>query len=75
MKVFSKQIYSYDFHIFKLNNLKVIYDLYSQCLIQTLSKTTCFMGTKVVCEKNVRKIKVSVNNHHLLANVSTIIIY
>jgi hypothetical protein len=29
-----------DFHISKLNNLKVIHDLYSQCLTQTLSKTT-----------------------------------
>jgi hypothetical protein len=30
MKVyFSRQIYSYIFHIFKLNNLKVIYELYS----------------------------------------------
>jgi len=28
------------FYICKLNNLKVIDDLYSQCLIQTLSKTT-----------------------------------
>jgi hypothetical protein len=28
------------FHIFKLNNLKVIHDLYSHWLIQTLSKTT-----------------------------------
>jgi hypothetical protein len=28
------------FHIFKLNYLKVIHDLYSQCLTQTLSKTT-----------------------------------
>jgi hypothetical protein len=37
---FSRQIYLYDFHIFKLNDLKVIHDLYSQYLIQTLSKTT-----------------------------------
>jgi hypothetical protein len=28
------------FHIFKLNNLKVIHDLYSQCLTETFSKTT-----------------------------------
>jgi hypothetical protein len=33
-------MYLYDFHIFKLNDLKVIHDLYSQCLTQTLSKTT-----------------------------------
>jgi len=32
--------YSYNFHICKLNNLKIIDDLYFQCLIQTLSKTT-----------------------------------
>ena len=35
MKCFLKQIYSYGFHFFKLNNLKVIYDLYFQCLTQT----------------------------------------
>jgi hypothetical protein len=28
------------FHISKLNNLKVIHDLCSQCLTQALSKTT-----------------------------------
>jgi hypothetical protein len=33
-------MYLYDYYIFKLNNLKVIHDLYSQCLTQTLSKTT-----------------------------------
>jgi hypothetical protein len=27
MKYFSRQFYSYDFHIFKLNNLKIIHDL------------------------------------------------
>jgi hypothetical protein len=41
MKVIFKTIYLYDFHIFKLNNLKIIHDLYSQYLTQTLSKTTC----------------------------------
>jgi hypothetical protein len=41
-------MYSYSFHIFKLNNLKVIYDLRSQCLTEILSKTTWFMGTKGV---------------------------
>jgi hypothetical protein len=40
MKVFFKTNHLYDFHIFKLNDLKVIHDLYSQCLTQTLSKTT-----------------------------------
>jgi hypothetical protein len=30
----------YDFRISKLNNLKVIHDLYSQCLTQILSKTS-----------------------------------
>ena len=48
MKVFLRQIYSYSFHIFKLNNLKVIHDLYSQCLTQTLSKTTYFIGIEGV---------------------------
>ena len=34
MKYFTRQIYSYNFHIYKLNNnlLKVIDDLYSYCL-------------------------------------------
>ena len=41
-KYFSRQIYSRGFHIFKLNNLKVIHDLYSQCLTQTLSKRLYF---------------------------------
>jgi hypothetical protein len=35
--IFHDKIYSYSFHIWKLNNLKVIDDLYSQCLTQTLS--------------------------------------
>jgi hypothetical protein len=41
--IFMKAIFKtnvYDFHIYKLNDLKVIYDLYSQCLTQTLSETT-----------------------------------
>jgi hypothetical protein len=45
---FSRQIYSYSFHICKLNNLKVSYDLYFQCLTQTLSKTTFFTGMEGV---------------------------
>jgi len=44
IKVFSRQIYLYGFHIFKLKNLYVIHDLYSQYLIQILSKTTFFTG-------------------------------
>jgi hypothetical protein len=32
MKVFLRQIYSYSFYICKLNDLKVIDDLYSQYL-------------------------------------------
>jgi hypothetical protein len=32
-----QQIYLYNFHICKLNNLKVINDLHSQCLTKTLS--------------------------------------
>ena len=42
-KYFSRQIYSYNFHICKLNNLKVIDDLYSQYLTQNMSKTTFFL--------------------------------
>jgi len=38
-KYFLRQIYSYNFHICKLNNLKVIHDLYFQCLIQMTSKS------------------------------------
>jgi hypothetical protein len=41
-------MYSYIFHIFKLNNLKVIHDLHSQCLTEILSKTTWFMGMEGV---------------------------
>jgi hypothetical protein len=48
---FSRQIYLYDFHIFKLNDLKVIHDLYSQCLTQSLSKTTSNRETKGVVHK------------------------
>ena len=48
MKVLFKKIYSYGFHLFKLNNLKVIHDLYSQCLIQILFKTTFFFYTEGV---------------------------
>jgi hypothetical protein len=37
----------------KLNNLKVINDLYSQCLTQTLSKTTSKSDTEGVCLKTL----------------------
>jgi hypothetical protein len=47
MKIFFKiNIYSYDFHITKLINLKVIYDVYFQCLIQVLAKRTYFLSTE-----------------------------
>jgi len=49
MNFFSKQIYSYNFHICKLNNLKVIDDLYSQYLTQILFKTIFFTNTEGVC--------------------------
>ena len=42
LKYFLRQIYTYSFYISKLNDLKVIHDLYSQCLIQALSKMTLF---------------------------------
>ena len=48
MKIFSRQIYSYNFHICKLNNLKIIDDLYSQCLTKILSRTTSFPNTEGV---------------------------
>jgi hypothetical protein len=50
MKVFLRQIYSYSFHICKLNNLKFIDDLNSQCLTQTLSQMS-FFRTKGVSVK------------------------
>ena len=53
MKVFSRQIYSYGFCILKLNNLKVIHDLYFQCLTQILSKTTFFSSMDGVFVKNM----------------------
>ena len=49
MKVFLRQIYLYNFYFFKLNNLKVIYDLYYQCLTQILSKTTSKFYMEDVC--------------------------
>jgi hypothetical protein len=42
MKVFYKTNLLCCFHISKLNDLKVIHDLYFQYLTQTLSKTTLF---------------------------------
>ena len=54
MKVFSRQIYLYGFHISKLNNLKVIHDLYSQYLTQALSKTTLFLSMEGVLYYMVR---------------------
>jgi hypothetical protein len=47
-KYFSRQIYSYNFYICKLINLKVIDDLYSQCLTQILSKMTSKSDTEGV---------------------------
>jgi hypothetical protein len=53
IKIFLRQIYSYGFHIFKLNNLKIIHDLYSQCLTQTLSKATSFNNLEEVFGKSI----------------------
>jgi len=47
-KYFLRQIYSYNFYIYKLNNLKIIDDLCFQYLIQTLSKTTSKYYTEEV---------------------------
>jgi len=52
-KYFSKQIYSYNFYICKINNLKAIDDLYCQCLIQTLSKTTFKSYTEGVLKQQI----------------------
>jgi hypothetical protein len=38
--IFQDKNLLYDFHISKLNKLKITHDLYSQCLTQTLSKTS-----------------------------------
>lgn len=51
MKVFFKKNLFTWLSLFKLNNLKVIYNLYSQCLTQTLSKTTSKSYTEGVCRK------------------------
>jgi hypothetical protein len=42
MKIIVETNLLYDFHISKLNDLKIIHHLYSQYLTQTLSKTTSF---------------------------------
>jgi len=42
MKVFFKKNLFTWLSLFKLNNLKVTHNLYSQCLTQTLSKTIFF---------------------------------
>ena len=57
-KYFSRQIYSYNFYIFKLNNLKVIHDLYSQGLTWTLSQTTSFTSTEGVFQNKSWGLKV-----------------
>ena len=58
MKVFSRQIYSYGYHISKLNNLKVIHGLYSQCLTKTLSKMTSFFSIEGVLKTYEDAIKI-----------------
>jgi hypothetical protein len=57
IKNFSRQIYSYSFHISKLNNLKVLHDLYSQCLTQGLSKMTSFFNTEGVCNIQIKHLQ------------------
>jgi hypothetical protein len=49
LKVFYKITSSCSFHISKFNNLKVIHDLYSQCLAQILSKTSSLFFIKHTC--------------------------
>ena len=58
MKELFKKIYSYGFHFFKLNNLKVIQNLYSQCLTQTLSKITFFSYMEGVYVHCIRTISI-----------------
>jgi hypothetical protein len=58
MKYFARQIYSCSFHISKLNDLKVIHDLYSQCLTQIMSKTTSFTKPEGVVRTSRRKTKI-----------------
>jgi hypothetical protein len=48
MKIFVKINLLIYFHISKPNDLKVIHDLYSQCLAQTLSKTSSNCNTEGV---------------------------
>ena len=45
MKVFFKK----NLFILKLNNIKIIHNLYFQCLTQTLYKTTFFSTIEGVC--------------------------
>jgi hypothetical protein len=56
MKVIFKKNLFIDFHIFKLNGLKVIHDLYSECLTQTLSKTTSNSEPEGVCPKKFKQV-------------------
>jgi hypothetical protein len=56
----------YDFHIFKLNNLKVIHDLYSQCLTQTLSKTTSNREPEGVYDELLQTASPSLQEYEVL---------
>jgi len=49
MYIIKTNLFIYNFYICKLNNLKVIDDLYSQCLIQILFKTTSKSDMETVC--------------------------
>jgi hypothetical protein len=49
MKVYCTPNLFISFHISKLNELKVIHGLHSQCLTQILSKTTSFTEPEGVC--------------------------
>jgi hypothetical protein len=50
------------FHIFKLNDLKVIHLLYSQCLTKILSKTISFTKLEGVVSLNYIRYKDFTNN-------------
>jgi hypothetical protein len=49
MKIIFKTSIYMIFHIFKLNDLKVIHHLYYQCLTEILSKTTSNREPEGVC--------------------------
>jgi hypothetical protein len=59
IKYFARQIYSCSFHISKLNDLKVIHNLYSQCLTQIMSNDFIYQtGGSMVIWSTVKEPKI-----------------